>query len=283
MGKGGRARKSGPRSACGKLQQTGIDPIAPTLFQRILTEAKKGAVDERLGTELGRLFMHGELTSAQVAAGFRMARIYQDFERYKGRRRSPASPSYGGGGDHSIAEELLNPESLSQLEDSIREAVEKYIKLDGRDGWMKHNVSRGMRSLLQELCVEDRYIGQMTAEIRGALDRLGMFFGFTSIKHASQKQKTPADVLAEVNATASTPAAKTFVRKPNLDRIYWIEVARRLRPDLSTDDLGKAYDVQRALVARGAFRLSKPAEPETKIEVPRVRVGAGVLGLPPRR
>src|SRR5258708_5484643 len=107
--KGGRARKSGPRHPGGQLKQPsqGIDPIAPALFQRIVVEARRKVVDERLGTELGRLFLHHELTSAQVAAGFRMARIYSDFERLKGKRRSPASPSYGGGGDHSIAEELM--------------------------------------------------------------------------------------------------------------------------------------------------------------------------------
>jgi hypothetical protein len=80
-------------------------------------------VDERLGSELGRLFLHQELTSAQVAAGFRLGRIYQTFERLKGKRSSPASPSYGGGGDHSIAEELMSPEALRDLEDSMARRV----------------------------------------------------------------------------------------------------------------------------------------------------------------
>jgi hypothetical protein len=39
---------------------------------------------------------------------------------------------------------------------------------------------------------------------------------------------------------------------------------RRLRPDLSDDDLNQAYDVQRALVARAAFRDSKPSRGKVK-------------------
>jgi hypothetical protein len=250
--KGGRARKSGPRHPGGQLKQRGIDPIAPALFQRIVAEAKKKMVDERLGTELGRLFIHQELTSAQVAVGFKLARIYQTFERLKGKRRSPASPSYGGG-DHSIAEELMSPEALRDLEDSIDEAAEKFTSLDK---WIRLNFSRTLRTRLQELCVEDKYVGLITTEDRDALDRLGLFFGFTSVKHARAQAKKPP--------IASTPTLKSNVPQPNIDRIYWIEVVRRLRPDLSDDDLNQAYDVQRALMARAAFRDSKPSRGKVK-------------------
>lgn len=273
--KGGRARKSGARHPSGDIKQTGMDPIAPTLFQRIATEAKKHCVDPRLGTQLGRLFLHHELTSGQVAAGFRMARIYQDFERFKGKRRSPASPNYGdGGGDHSIAEELMGDTMLGELEERIREATEKFLSLAGNNGWIEKNLPRTLRDRLQELCVEDKYIGPITKDIRDSLDQLGLFFGFTSAKHATQAQKK------QNGAVASTPTLRTDVRKPNLDRIYWIEVARRLRPDLDDKQLEKLYDVQRAMIARDVFRRAKPPQPKTVIEVPRVKVGREVLTLP---
>jgi hypothetical protein len=209
--KGGRARKSGPRHPGGQLKQPGIDPIAPALFQRIAAEAKKKMVDERLGTEPGRLFIHQELTSAQVAAGFKLARIYQTFERLKGKRRSPASPSYGGGGDHSIAEELMSPEALRDLEDSIDEAAEKFTSLDK---WIRLNFSRTLRTRLQELCVEDKYVGLITAEDRDALDRPGLFFGFTSVKHACAGEEATHRLHPDAQIKSST----TKYRPHILDR-----------------------------------------------------------------
>jgi len=43
------------------------------LWQRIKTNGQKIGLDPRLGTELGRLALHDELTSAEVSAGFRIA------------------------------------------------------------------------------------------------------------------------------------------------------------------------------------------------------------------
>jgi hypothetical protein len=51
-------------------------------------------LDPRLGTELGRLALHDELTSAEVSAGFRIAEIYQAFEHFHGRTRSAAGSSF---------------------------------------------------------------------------------------------------------------------------------------------------------------------------------------------
>jgi hypothetical protein len=51
-------------------------------------------LDPRLGTELGRLALHDELTSIEVSAGFRIAEIYQAFEHFRGRTRSAAGSSF---------------------------------------------------------------------------------------------------------------------------------------------------------------------------------------------
>src|SRR5262249_40611812 len=69
-------------------------PISPALWQRIKTNGQKIGLDSRLGTELGRLALHDELTSAEVSAGFRIAEIYQTFERFHGRTRSAAGSSF---------------------------------------------------------------------------------------------------------------------------------------------------------------------------------------------
>ncbi len=79
VAKRGRSSKSGERYKCGKLKpaETSKQPISPTLWQRIKTNGQKIGLDPRLGTELGRLALHDELTSAEVSAGFRIAEIYK--------------------------------------------------------------------------------------------------------------------------------------------------------------------------------------------------------------
>lgn len=266
MARKGRARKAGPRNPCGKLKQSGQDPIAPTLWQRMASEAKKKLIDERFGTELGRLFLHQELTSAQFAAGNRVAKVYQTFERLKAKRRSPKSPSYGEGGDHSIAEELMDVETLADLEMSIREASDKFKALDE---WLSGRFPRRVCNVLQELCVEDKFVGPVVLpEIREALDQLGLFFGFSTARHALKQQ------------TAAKAAAAPPARQPNIDRSLWIEVVRRLAPHLDEEQLNYAYDVQRTLVARAVFERSKERRKDNVIELPRTRIDRPVLKLP---
>jgi hypothetical protein len=80
--KRGRPSKAGERHKCGKLKpaDTSKQPISPALWQRIKTNGQKIGLDPRPGSELGRLALHDELTSAEVSAGFRIAEIYQTFE-----------------------------------------------------------------------------------------------------------------------------------------------------------------------------------------------------------
>src|SRR5258708_35088173 len=95
VAKRGRPSKSGDRYKCGKLKpaDTSKQPISPALWQRIKTNGQKIGLDPRLGTELGRLALHDELTPMEVSAGFRIAEIYQAFEHFHGRTRSAAGPS----------------------------------------------------------------------------------------------------------------------------------------------------------------------------------------------
>src|SRR6201989_2409095 len=94
--KRGLPSKTGERYKCGKLRpaEPSRQPISPALWQRIKTNGQKIVLDPRLGTELGRLALHDELTSAEVSAGFRIAEIYQTFEHFHGRTRSAAGSSF---------------------------------------------------------------------------------------------------------------------------------------------------------------------------------------------
>jgi hypothetical protein len=92
----GRPSKSGDRYKCGKLKpaDTSKQPISPALWQRIKTNGQKIGLDPRLGTELGRLALHDELTLGGGLGGFRIAEIYQAFEFFHGRTRSAAGSSF---------------------------------------------------------------------------------------------------------------------------------------------------------------------------------------------
>ena len=80
MHHGSKARsavKDGRAIQMGKLRpaETSKQPISPALWQRIKTNGQKIGLDPRLGTELGRLALHDELTSVEVSVGFRIAGI----------------------------------------------------------------------------------------------------------------------------------------------------------------------------------------------------------------
>lgn len=254
----GRPSKPGPRHPGGKLVQQKkptIEPVAPALWQRIAADAKRKAADERLGSELGRLYLHGELNSPQVSAGFRLGEIYGRYERYKGKRRSTVSPSYESGrGDHSIAEELLEPETLEMIEDSIRAATEAFEKL--QTWFQANNIPRGVRNAIEDLCVEDRAISPVILPlVRTVLEMLGLLFGFTTAG-AAAKQVKPAE--------KPTAAA---AQKPNIDRDCFIKVIGTLRPDLADDELRKVYEIQRALVARAVVKRSQQRRDGTNVIV----------------
>lgn len=99
---------------CGKSRP---EYAPPALVRRIVDQARKGAADPLLGTEVGRLRLDQVISDKQLAAAVRYAEVCADYDRLKGLpKRSAASPSYqaglrrGGGNDaedEAIVRELL--------------------------------------------------------------------------------------------------------------------------------------------------------------------------------
>ena len=87
-------------------------------------QRSKIGLDPRLGTELGRLALHDELTSAQVSAGFRIAEIYHAFEFFHDRTRSAAGSSFF----RQFVADLEKPIEVS------RRRTDDYIDIDRRSG-----------------------------------------------------------------------------------------------------------------------------------------------------
>jgi hypothetical protein len=114
----GRPRKPGLRTKAGRPKPAG-DKGAPTTWRRILDEGVALGLDPRLGTELGRLALHGLLSETQVTAGTFIAGWYaQAAKAIRPPRRMPASPDLNAGrwGNSDLALELLTEDELDRMD-----------------------------------------------------------------------------------------------------------------------------------------------------------------------
>jgi hypothetical protein len=257
----GRTRKAGERFPSGKLKPT-AEPMSGALWQRIKRDGVRLGLDPRLNTELGRLNWFGELTIAQTAAGHRIAAIYGRYESFRKLRRSVASPSYmTASGDAGMAEELLGEVGLAELEKKIRDATTAFQSLH-------REIPARLRSHVETLCVEDRPVSPaLYLDLRAMLQRLAIAWKITGGARAAQANdargpsrsgpplhfnRHEGEGERQVPGRAASPAPK-----PSIDRSFWIVVAKKLRPDLSEEQLGEAYELQQALKQREIFRLAK--------------------------
>lgn len=255
--KPGRPAKPGPRYACGKLKPQ-VEPISGTLWQRLKQHGKQFGLDQRLTSELGRLNWFGELTLAQTAAGFRIAEIYGRYERLRHLRRSKASPSYEVSyGEAGAAEELLGPVELQALEDRVAAATEKFRAL-------QKELSHRIRPIIEQLCVEDRAVNPMAYDdVREALSALATSWQITTAPRrpppaqGSRRSHTPLHFNQHEDAGSPPAGDAAKPVRPNLDKIFWMQVAKKLRPDLSDSHISEAFDIMQALKAREIFRRAK--------------------------
>jgi hypothetical protein len=268
--KTGRPREEGERYPSGKLKPTkirsSIEPIAPALFDRLRTELMKKGADSRFGSEVGRLSMQGELSATQAAAAFRIAEIYGRFERYRDLRRSVGSPSYMvassiyAGDDkaieaitpemlaRSMAEELLEPEQLKDLEQRVDAADQRFLKLQKFMRVFPGNV----RAALELLCVEDRMTNPAAVEtIRAALDEAAVFF---RIKAAPKDKKK-----ATREIVVTRDGATHEIADP--DKTAWLKTLEKLCPHLLPHERNQAYAMTVALKAREVVERAKKGKP----------------------
>jgi hypothetical protein len=269
--KKGRTRQDGERYPSGKLKpvaRPNIEPVAPALWDRAKSDLIVKLGDARFGTEVGRLSMRGELSATHAAAAFRLADVYGRFERYKGLRRSTGSPSYMVASSsvaddeaveaitpemlaRSMAEELLEPEQLADLEERIRRATERFKKLQE----FMRTYPRNVVAALELLCIDDVPVNsEMLDNMRAALEELA---GFFRIKAAPREERKPE----RARPSMMTERAITL---PDPDREAWLKALRRLRPDLSDPDLIYVYAVTTALKVREAMRRANGKLPATR-------------------
>jgi hypothetical protein len=262
-GKAGRPRKDGERYPSGKLKPS--SEISPAHWQRIRTDAIKLGGDARLGSELSRLSLFGYLTSAQTAAGFRMAEIYGRYERSRGLRRAAKSAAYDiGHGDPDLDEERMTTDELDRLAERQAKARKDFADLQQE---LPVYPPRA-RALLEALVLEDRPLDVGTLrDIAPLLDRLVMYFGdkWRNRKPGPGKAERKRPVAVADMAMAG-PREQPL--EPPAKTAFKMAIAR-LRPDLDEAAIEQAYKLQSELASavaeRTRFRTDKERAKSTPL------------------
>jgi hypothetical protein len=270
--KRGRPSKTGERYKCGKLKpvETSKQPISPALWQRIKTNGQKIGLDPRLGTELGRLALHDELTSAEVSAGFRIAEIYGAFEFFHGRTRSAGGSSFF----RQFVSDLEKPIEVT------RRRTDDYISIDqeerereAREGFdvLQYYMPAAQRDIVEQVCVASQPINPVSIPVlkmvlqyffeifrddKNYRSKRSKKFGADAPKIKFYKPKKDKAKKIEKPVENVEPPKRTDVRK-----ISYMQTLRILRPDLDEDQLEQAWGVYHALIARADFRKEKETVP----------------------
>lgn len=277
MAKTGRPPKAGERYPGGQLKPE----IAPALLVRIRTAVERGYADPRLGSQVGRLLFHRELSPIEATAAFRIGEIYGRFERNNGLRRTTRSPSYEMGNAGG-----MNGQALDQ--DAVKADTEAWLALQdalvepatGHEVDCKCRICRRRVSLIERLCVDDEpLLPLQLEEVRKLLRQLAHLFKAGRPK--KKKKKRPALMVVAGAASPSPAPAKT--RRINQEREAWLAVQRRLSPNLNEHELSKAYDEFLARKDRGDFNDHEQiAPPQFKPHQPLREPFQKTLTLPPR-
>jgi hypothetical protein len=276
VAKRGRPSKSGERYKCGKLKaaETSKQPISPALWQRIKTNGQKIGLDPRLGTELGRLALHDELTSAEVSAGFRIAEIYHAFEHFHGRTRSAAGSSFF----RQFVADLEKPIEIG------RRRSDDYIDLDREEreretredfDVLQYYLPVAQRDLVEQVCVESRPINPVSIPtLKLVLQYFFEIFRDDKNYRSKRSKKFDADApkvkfykpkkgkIKIVEKAVEKPVEKAKQPKPIDNRkLSYMQTLHILRPDLTDEQLEQAWGVYHALIARADFRREKEKAP----------------------
>jgi hypothetical protein len=269
--KRGRPSKSGDRYKCGKLRpaETTKQPISPALWQRIKTNGQKIGLDPRLGTELGRLALHDELTSAEVSAGFRIAEIYQAFETFHGRTRSAAGSSFF----RQFVADMEKPVEIGRRgTDDYVSITQEEREREAREDFdiLQFYMPAAQRDLVEQVCVASRPINPVSIP---ALKMVLQYFFeiFRDDKNYRSKRSKKFDADAPKikfykpkkgkPKTVEKPVESAEPKPKRVDprKVAYLQTLRIMRPDLDDAQLEQAWDVYRALISRADFRKEKEA------------------------
>lgn len=221
---------------------TGIEPIAPALWDRIRRNVGQGLLPAIHGTEIARLHHFGLITPTEAAAAFRIAEIYSRWDKCLGRARSARSPSFELGFGGSVPE---NQKAADQKDaDDIKrekDAREKWDALEEK--FNKLNVTPSERRRIEELCAQNEAIGSIElSDIRPILAGLAQEFRVVTAGKNSALKRQAKDI---TNPKAATPRPK-----PNTaaaERKTMSDITKSILKNASQDQIDTVYETFTAL------------------------------------
>lgn len=216
--------------------KTGIEPIAPALWDRVRRNVASGLLPAIHGTEVSRLAHHGLITPTEASAAFRLAEVYSRWDTCLGRARTPRSPSYEMGFSGTA------PESQKAADE--RDKAEEKREIDARSQWEAlqkmlddQGITNGERRWLEELCVQNEPIGPLElSDIRPILQGLAQQFRVVSAGKNSALKRAAKDI-----THSQKPAAAAPQKASDVDRASFLSVISAQLPNLSADQLDSVY------------------------------------------
>lgn len=246
--------------------------MAPALLRRIFRAAEEGYADARLGSHVGYLLYHRQLTTAEATTAFHIGEIYGRYEAQIGKRRSTRSPSYESGFGGDLRAEWLDEEAR----DRIAAIKLQWLALqDEIEGY-----GRQARAMIESLCVNDEPVSAIyLSDIRRILVRLAMFF---RSRRAKKRRRRTAGLNVAMPLPAPAPQLDA-PRRIDHDREAWLAVQRKLSPSLNERQLGAAYEIFQSVKERTKFNGGKQTRSAASIKyaVP-IKPFETVLTLSPR-
>ncbi len=244
----GRPPVEGPRYESGRRKPQ--NDRGRSIAQWLRHQGARAGLDPRLRSEVMLLVHAGELTERQADTAILVGRIYGQFERFKRRRRTAASPSYiRAFGDPDGAEDPENPgaEPLivdkverdpTELEHRVLKATARWQRLqDTIDGALGPAASRA-RGVLEQLCVENQPVAAaLLPGLRAVLNVIGAKFGGAPTGAGGRGKPAIA-----ITANRPRRRPKPGTGRATHERDAFFAVAKQMQPDLTEEAIGEAYE-----------------------------------------
>ena len=174
LGRKGRKRKGGKRYPSGQVVAELLDePLDTATWPRVRDMAKRGALDERLGTELGRLFYFKEITTTQFDAGVRWVALVRQYRKFvtDPPKDTPKVAQLEGGGRRTDVED-----DDSEWIKAVRDEYDRAFEL-------LRAAERGVLNAVNKLSVLNQHLTTEEKMLAGdGLSLLVVHWGLTTAK-----------------------------------------------------------------------------------------------------
>lgn len=177
--------------------------VAPALWHRLMEHGRRLGMDPRLGSEIGKLAAHGEISAVEFEAAQEIARIYGRYEALTGvPRRHSASPSYQTGfGARAVDPEDMDEREYRRHQRQIKKATTDFAKVaiaipDHR-----------LRALVELACCDNERINPVQRPaLAEALHKAAVKFGFaqetTTARPSRKYSRDDGKLLADATVLA---------------------------------------------------------------------------------